>query len=258
MISKNKIKYIRSLRNKKYRNEYRQFFAEGDKIVGDILISKPGLVRELIATPEWLSLNKNKLSPVSSSIITEAGSREYEQISSLETPPGVMALFDIEENVAVQLQADNKLIIALESIQDPGNMGTIIRTASWFGISSILCSEDSADCYNPKVVQASMGGIFSVKISYCGLAEELSKAATIDGLTVYGTFIEGKRIWNEKLNNSAVIVFGNESRGISGNLLPYIREKLTIPGRRNEMSQFTDSLNVASAVAIICSAFTRY
>jgi TrmH family RNA methyltransferase len=136
-------------------------------------------------------------------------------------------------------------------------MGTIIRTACWFGIEQVICSEDSADCYNPKVVQASMGGVFHVKVSYCNLSDILKMANATDGFTVYGTFIDGKRIWDEQLNSKAIIVFGNESRGISGNLMPYIKERLTIPGYITEASLYTDSLNVASSVAIICSAFRR-
>lgn len=257
MISRNKIKYIRSLKNKKFRNEYGQFFAEGDKIVIDILDHKPLLVKELIATEEWVSKNKHRLSGISNESITVTGSKEYDQISALETPPGVMALFDLNVYKSDLISAKEKLSIALDGIQDPGNMGTIIRTACWFGIEQIICSEDSADCYNPKVVQASMGGVFYVKVSYCSLAEALRVANSINGYIVYGTFTDGKRIWDEQLNNKAIIVFGNESRGISGNLMPYIKERLTIPGYITEASLYTDSLNVASSVAIICSAFRR-
>ena len=254
-VSKNKIKYIRSLKVKKFRDEYRQFIAEGDKIVSDILRFNPTLVREVIATGEWLLKNKNKLDLRNSTFLTEVNQKEYDQITSLETPSGVMALFDIPENRADLSGIKGELTLALDGVQDPGNLGTIIRTASWFGIKQLFCSEDCADSYNPKVVQSSMGGVFYVNVIYTALGELLSKFNETAGVTVYGTFTDGKRIWDERLNDSSVIVFGNESKGISDSLLPYIHKKLTIPKYITPGSQNIESLNVASAVAIVCSAF---
>ena len=257
MISRNKIKYIRSLRNKKYRNEYRQYFAEGDKIIRDVLQFKPTLLKELIATGEWLSANKDGLSGLKDTIITEIDIRDYSQISALETPPGVMGLFDMVSFIPDLEAARGRLSIALDGIRDPGNMGTIIRTAAWFGIEQIFCSEDSVEYCNPKVVQSSMGAVFYLRVSYCNLGELLLKAGENGSIFVYGTFADGKRIWDERLNNSSIIVFGNESQGISDGLVQYIRERLAIPKYTESFPGYTESLNVASAVAIVCSAFRR-
>lgn len=276
MLSKNRLKYIRSLRIKKYRDEHRQFVVEGDKIILGLLREEliPGShflsgkadrsgqdllqVRQLIATSAWLEKNSLRNAERIKEI-TEVSEREYKQITMLESPSGVMALLDMPRQRDAQDISLSGISLVLEMIQDPGNLGAIIRTASWFGIKAIYCSPDSVDCFNPKVVQSSMGAILHTPVFYSPLAVLLKRYGEKAGGNVYGTFLAGSSVWEAKLNENAVIVLGNESRGISEDLLPYIPEHLHIPGYRNiekgEMSGSMDSLNVAAAAAIVCAAF---
>lgn len=155
------------------------------------------------------------------------------------------------------IDASEGLSLVLDNIQDPGNLGTIIRTASWFGIRTVFCSPDCADCYNPKVVQASMGAVLHTRVCYTHLPELLKQYTHHTGITVYGTFMSGNSIWEEQPGNNAMIMFGNESKGISNELIPFINVRLHIPHSEGNRSGSAESLNVASAVAIVCAAFTK-
>jgi TrmH family RNA methyltransferase len=241
MISKNQIKLIKSLQQKKYRKLYQLFIAEGVKVIQELLNSNYELV-ELFTTQELFpNVEKSKLN-----YISEA---ELKRISALVTPNECLAVFIIPEKVKVDYS--NTLQIALDDIRDPGNMGTIIRLADWFGVQNILCSEATVDVYNPKVIQSTMGSIARVNVMYCDLKKELLSAK----VPVYGTLLEGENIYAEKLLQPAIIVLGNESNGISPEIQQLITHKITIP--RFGTLQQTESLNVATATAIVLSEFCR-
>lgn len=257
VLSRNRIKYIRSLKIKKYRDIHKQFIAEGDKIINDCIACGSVQIEQLIATKEWLEGHAVTSGHSIIKGIAEVSNKEFSQISSMDSPAGVMAIINIPQILADDIDASEGLSLVLDNIQDPGNLGTIIRTASWFGIRAIFCSPDCADCYNPKVVQASMGAILYTRVCYTHLPEMLKQYAHHSGITVYGTFMSGNSIWEEQPDNNAMIVFGNESKGISNELIPFIKVRLHIPRSEGIRSSSAESLNVASAVAIVCAAFTR-
>jgi RNA methyltransferase, TrmH family len=251
VLGRNRIKYLSSLKIKKYRNQHRQFIAEGDKIVKDILREGRSKIRQLIATREWLESAGPGLTQGAAEII-EADKQDIARISSLETPSMVVAVMDMPEKLPDFAEISSSWSIVLDCIQDPGNLGTIIRTADWFGIRHILCSEDCADCFNPKVVQASMGALFHVNIYYGALPALIRSLTRDKEFTVYGTFMEGIPFREIQSAAKGIIVFGNESRGISEELFPFIGIRITVPPA-NEGDVHVESLNVASAVAVVCS-----
>ena len=249
MISKNTIKIINSLRVKKYRNEAGLFIAEGDKLVEDILVSSLR-IKTLFYTSDWESSADIDFESVL--ISTD----EMKKISGLSSPSNVLALILIPENHYSPQELSGKLTIALDEIQDPGNLGTIIRLANWFGIDTILCSEDTVDAYSPKVIQSCMGAISKVTVVYCDLYETLQDLKKKNGLPVYGTFMEGSNIYAEELNSNGVIVMGNEGNGISPQIEKLVTHKIHIPSYATDNST-VESLNVAMAAAIVCSEFRR-
>ena len=254
VLSRNKIKYLGSLKIKKFRNIHGQFIIEGDKIVRDILHDGHTSISLLIATESWMAANQVRRSIRVKEII-EADMHDLSRISSLETPAEVMAILDVEQPLIDFSEIANSLSIALDNIQDPGNLGTIIRTADWFGIQNIFCSNGCTDCYNPKVVQASMGALLHVKTHYTDLPELLGKLSENPDYVVFGTFMEGQLAFEIPPVRKGIVVFGNESRGISDDLMPFIRSRITIPSVGNVL-RHVESLNVASAVAIVCSVLT--
>lgn len=255
LLSRNKVKFLNSLKMKKFRSIHGQYVVEGDKIVRDILAHHPLAIRLLVATGEWLSCNPvtNRAGKME---IAEADTSDFSRISSLETPPEVMAVLEIPGTTVEHEVLMNSVSIALDNIRDPGNLGTIIRTADWFGISNILCSNSCADCYNPKVVQASMGALPNVRVQYADLKDVFAKLSGSENFTVHGTFLDGQPVFDIKPPQKGILVFGNESRGISDDLLPYITSRITIPPR-HAGRHHVESLNVASAVAIICAVFDK-
>jgi TrmH family RNA methyltransferase len=246
MLTKNQIKFIRSLEHKKFRSESGCFLAEGNKLVADIL---PFFNCELlVARTSWLATQGD----VKAGELVLAEEKDIERASLLRTPQDVIAVFR-----QPQLQVDKKLLqnelsLALDGVQDPGNLGTIIRLADWFGIKNIICSPDSADVFNPKTVQATMGAIARVKIFYTDLPVFVQK---IDA-PVYGTFLEGKNIYTETLTDNGLIIMGSEGQGIGPDLEKHITRKLHIPSF-SVGSQRSESLNVAVAAAVVCSEFRR-
>ena len=253
MISKNKIKYIISLQKKKIRDEEGLFVIEGDKLVKEFLTAKVQ-VKTLIAKPEFI----NSLAPdlkIGSDEIEEVSYEELKLLSTLKTPHNAMAVVPIPKKELDINQILNKLVVALDFVQDPGNLGTIIRAAAWFGIKNIVCSTDCVDVYNPKVIQASMGAILHVDICYSNL-KELLIMANKKNVTVFGTLLEGDSIYNHKLGNKGIILLGNESSGISDELIPFITEKIMIP-KFNNAEEGIDSLNVGMAASIVFSEFLR-
>lgn len=260
-ISKAKIKQIHSLDSKKGRRESGLFIAEGPKVVGDLLELMPAKL--IIATDEWLKANNHRINGTE---IIEVSDEELKKASLLQHPQKVLALFPVpnytDENekhlITLLTNKDEserqKLTIALDGVQDPGNLGTIIRIADWFGISDIICSHDTVDALSPKVVQATMGSIARVHIHYADL-ENLIKALPED-FPVYGTFLDGCNLYDKPLTVGGIIIMGNEGKGISQPIKALVNHRLLIPnypkGRKT-----ADSLNVAIATAITCAEFRR-
>ena len=265
MISKNKIKYIRSLELKKNRNKEGKFVAEGFKVVDDLLALQPADL--IVATQEWLH-GKHLADQTEVIEVTE---EELKKVSFLQHPQQVLAVFrqdtgcNKQDSNNSQEEAEEKnfgfskintqeLSLALDGVQDPGNLGTIIRIADWFGITHIYCSQDTADVYNPKVVQATMGSIARVKVEYGNLLA-LVESLPAD-VPVYGTLLDGYNIYQQQLENRGLIVMGNEGKGISPALAKKVNRRLLIPNFP-EGRATADSLNVAIATAITCSEFRR-
>lgn len=252
-ISSKQIKQFIALKQKKIREKEQLFVAEGEKIVPELLTSKLEIIA-IVAVKEWLNANYKRI-PNSIEVL-ESGNDELMRISSMKTPNKVLAIARIPETDLNTTELNSKLSLVLDTIQDPGNLGTIIRIADWFGIEYIVCSEDSADLYNPKVIQATMGAFLRVKVIYRNLAAFLSEIKKTNLLTVYGTFLEGNNIYSATLSATGIIVMGNESKGISTEIQSYIDKKITIPSF-SSASNKTESLNVSMATAIVCSEFRR-
>lgn len=253
MISKNKIKYILSLQKKKSRDKEKLYVIEGDKLVREYLMSDIH-IRTLVAKQEFINSLPAEL--IKNVAETEYASfEELKKISTLKTPHNAVAIVPMPQEEFDPEIILKDLCAVLDIIQDPGNLGTIIRSASWFGIKNIVCSEDSVDLYNPKVIQASMGAVLHVKVHYSNL-KELIITALQKGLPVYGTVTEGESIYNKKLQKKGLVLFGNESKGISKELLPLITDKIMIP-RFNDSKFGIDSLNVSMAASIMFSEFAR-
>ena len=244
MISKNQIKYIRQLELKKYRKREGVYVAEGPKVVGDLLRRYQPVA--IYATEEWIKMH-------GSEGVMEITDDELRRISFLQHPQQVLALFPIPEKVISNEVVSDKLVLALDGVQDPGNLGTIIRIADWFGIDTIYCSEDTADAYNPKVVQATMGSIARVNIIYTDLLTLINNLPS--SFPIYGTLLDGEDIYQQTLSHEGLIVMGNEGNGISEAIRQKVNHKLLIPSFRE--GDTAESLNVAIATAITCSEFRR-
>lgn len=249
MLSKALQKRIASLENKKQRRESGLFVAEGSKTVLDLIAA--GIVPEkVIATVNWLAENR-----LNASIeVIEVEFEEMKRISFQQTPQGVMGIFRQPQYDTDTTIPQRELCLALDNVQDPGNLGTIIRIADWFGIENIFCSTGTADIYNPKTIQATMGAIGRVKVHYVDLPEML---ASLKGKApIYGTFLDGEVVYTKKLEKHGVIVMGNEGNGIGDECSRHITEKLLIPSYP-EGRATSESLNVSVATAIICNEFRR-
>ncbi|MCY1633374.1 TrmH family RNA methyltransferase [Marinifilum sp. D737] len=253
VLSKNQIKLISSLQKKKYRDSHQLFVAEGDKLVMDLLQTNIK-VAYLVHTPDWKNAPTTEhLNQIENRIETDL--KLMKKVSSLKTPSPVLAVFRIPASDIDEHTIKNSLSILLDDVQDPGNLGTIIRIADWFGIKNIFCSQNTVDVYNPKVIQASMGAIARVKVSYSSLSDLISHYHTED-FPVYGTFLEGETIYKCELQNKGFIVMGNEGQGISEEIGQMVSDKLFIPNFPADQ-ETSESLNVSVATSIICSEFRR-
>lgn len=249
MLSKNDIKNIKSLEHKKFRDENRLFVAEGHKLVGELL----GKFRCVLvaATAEWMANNRN----ISAERVESVTSDELKRASLLRSPQDVLAVFRMPDNATtIASTASRNLVLALDDVQDPGNLGTIVRIADWFGIKDIFCSKGTADIYNPKAIQATMGAIARVCIHYTDLNKELTELPL--SVPVYGTYLNGETIYNAELSQNGVIIMGNEGNGISAEIGKTVNRKLYIPNWPAGAAT-SESLNVAIATAIVCSEFRR-
>ena len=239
MLSKNDIKNIKSLELKKFRDEKGLFIAEGHKLVGEL--SGKFRCNLMVATAEWLNSHKN----IQANRIELVTPEELKRVSLLKTPQDVLAVFSIPMcKTDIVTAASYNLVLALDDIQDPGNLGTIVRIADWFGIKSIFCSKGTADIYNPKAVQATMGAIARVSIQYTDLAGELRQIP--QHIPIYGTYLEGDIIYDTKLSDNGVILMGNEGNGISPEVGNNVTRKLFIPSWPAG-TETSESLNVAIA-----------
>lgn len=247
MLSKNKIKYIRSLDLKKNRKEEHVFVAEGHKLVGDLLGYFP--CHLLIATNTWLKRHPQIIAHE----IIEVTPEELIRASLQKTPQEVLAVFE-QPSYSIQPEViSHSLCLALDDVQDPGNLGTIIRLADWFGIEHIFCSQGTVDVYNPKTVQATMGALARVKLHYCHLS---SLITSLNDTPIYGTFLDGENIYDKELSSHGLIVMGNEGNGISAEVAKLVNERLYIPNYPPQR-ETSESLNVAMATGIICAEFRR-
>ena len=240
MVTKNQIKRIKSLHQKKYRKEHQLFIAEGVKVIEELLQSSFVL--------EHLYVTKDMGFEVADNQVTLVSTEDLKKMSALTTTPNCLAVFHCLESEAIDF---SDWVVALDDIRDPGNLGTIIRLCDWFGIRQLLCSPETVDVYNPKVIQATMGSVSRVNIVYTELPDLLSTQA----VPVYGTFLGGENIYEMKAVQPGVIVMGNEANGISSTIEQLVTRKITIP-RFGDLQQ-TESLNVAMATAIVLSEFRR-
>ncbi|WP_353779861.1 TrmH family RNA methyltransferase [Winogradskyella sp. 3972H.M.0a.05] len=237
MLSKNQLKLIKSLALKKYRTQHRLFTVEGIKGITEFLNSD--------YTLHHLYTTKAIFDTENYTLISET---DLKKISSLKSPNTALAIFEIPEPKPVKLDG---LIVALDNVRDPGNLGTIIRLCDWFGIPELVCNLEAVDCYNSKVVQSTMGSLTRVNVSYLDLEAFIDEHS----ITSFGTFMDGENVYQKQLPKSGIIVLGNEANGISGTLEKIIDERIAIP--RFGTLKATESLNVATATAIILSEFKR-
>ncbi|MDT0605419.1 TrmH family RNA methyltransferase [Croceitalea rosinachiae] len=239
MVSKNQLKLIKSLHQKKYRNQYGLFFVEGLKTVKELLASDFEL--------EYVLVTKSMIANFEEAEVLSISEIDLKKISAFQSPSGVLAVFKIPQT---KLPTNEDWILALDSIRDPGNLGTVIRLCDWFGVQNLVCSPTTVDCYNPKVLQATMGSITRVNIVY----QDLMELITQSNLPTYGAFMDGNSIYEEKFSESGILIMGNEANGISSDLEKMMESKVSIP-------QFgistTESLNVATATAILLNEIRR-
>ncbi len=252
MLSKNQAKFIKSLVMKKNRREEGLFIAEGPKVVGDLL--RGGFIPHSIFTTEQVENWQLMACQYNNRCLVQTiTADELQRISCLQHPQQVLAIFHIPATDNFSFSTlQSTLSLALDGIQDPGNLGTIIRIADWFGIDTIFCAPDTADVYNPKVVQATMGSLAHVRIIYTDLVSLLSQA----NCPIYGTLLDGDNIYDQPLTTNGIIVMGNEGNGISAVTRQFITHKLFIPSYHTD-SRRAESLNVAIATAITCAEFKR-
>lgn len=246
MITNNEIKFLKSLQNKKERDYYKLFFAEGIKLVLDLL--KSNCILNKIYTLEF-NLNLLDKMDIEASKIAVLTEKEMERISNLDTPSSLFGVFEQISNPKIDdiLKSDEPIVI-LDNINIPGNLGTIIRTADWFGIKNIVCSVNSVECYNPKVIQSTMGSINRVNIFYLNIVDILNQISF--EREVFGAFLEGEILSEVAIPKRSVFVIGNESKGVSLELESFISKKIFIPGRIDNSNR-AESLNVSIASGII-------
>jgi RNA methyltransferase, TrmH family len=241
MLGKSQAKYIQSLGQKKVRDEEGVFIAEGPKIVAELLASSNAKIQQLFALPAWIKANHQDCNGVE---LVETDEKDLEKISQLTTPNQVLAVIKKFEMPA-DIQTKETVSIVLDTIQDPGNLGTIIRIADWFGIGQIICSHECADMYNPKVVQSTMGSIARVNLFYTDLVEWLQEQKDV---FIYAAALEGQNVTAMKKINEGLVVIGNESKGISPSIVELVDVRITIPRKGS-----AESLNAAVAAGIILS-----
>ncbi len=245
MLSKSQIKYIKSLSIKKFRAKYKKFVCEGDKIVKELLQNQSFTIDILCATPHWVDRCQHLLNLPEGRLV-QINESELKKVSNLKSPNEVLAVVDMPDHT-VPLTAEQALCLYLDDIRDPGNMGTILRVADWFGLPFVFASPQSVDFYNPKVVQASMGAFLRVGHLQCEVKE---LKALFPRKRVYGASMEGHNLFRYSLDSSGLIVIGNEGQGISEQTAELVDDWIAIPSGGG-----AESLNAAVAAGIICACF---
>lgn len=243
-MTKAEIQLVRSLADKRGRTEHGLFVAEGEKLIGEIRASHLRVRKIFALEGVFDGPEVETVSP-----------HDMERLSLLKTAGNSLALVEIPHHTLAMRHLGDRLTLALDDVQNPGNLGTIIRLADWYGIGDVVCSPATADCFNPKVVQATMGAILRVRIHYTPLAPFL-REATAHGIPIYGTFLEGTNIYDTVLTPTGIIVMGNEGRGVTPEVAAAVTHKLFIPPHPADR-RTTESLNVAMATGIVCSEFRR-
>lgn len=250
-LSQNECKQLASLKIKKYRVQHQLFIVEGEKLLEEALVADIP-VKAIIALEEWWQNHPLKIESVS---CLTASPQQLKHLSQMVTPPPVIAVVHIPNRPFSIKYLQHRISIALENIQDPGNLGTIIRMADWFGIDHVICSSDSVEAYNPKVIQSSMGSIFRVKVHYTDL-KPFIKEANAQHIPIVGAFLDGENVYTAQLPPGGILLMGNESRGISAELTALVDKRITIPST-NTSQHHAESLNVAMATAIVCAEWHR-
>jgi len=252
MLSKNRIKELQSLSQKKFRNANKLFLAEGDKIVFELIKSDFPII-ELICTEKWLSEKGRGITSKKQIPIAIAEEFQLEKISLLNTPSEVIAVCAFPEEQK-NIDINNKLILFIDAVRDPGNLGTLIRLADWFGVSQLIASEDTVEWTNPKVIQSSMGSFIRLQPQYIN---PISFFSSIIGKTeIYAADLEGENIYQAELSNHGILIVSSESHGLSNYLETFVSKKINIPKFSENLSS-AESLNVATAAAILLSEFRR-
>ncbi len=246
MLSKSKIKLINSLRVKKYRDSENLFVVESNKLANEVLHSS-FTIRFVVATGKWLE--KNEID--SKHELIEVSEQEFKKISSQTTPQQILIVLEKPEFDLNIAKLENELYFVLDDIQDPGNLGTIIRLSDWYGMKHVICSHETADVFNHKTIQSTMGAFLRTQVHYVDLVEFFEQ---VKNTPVYGTFMDGENIHQTKLSSNGAIILGNEGNGISGKLAQHINKRISIPKIGTEGPE---SLNVAIAAAIVVSEFRR-
>ena len=239
MISKAQVKHIRSLDDKKNRTEFQQFIVEGDKMCKELILSNYNIL-QIYATETWVQSNENILSHLQNKIVFTP-QFDLQKISNFKSPQQVLAVVECSKQQEINVQND---IIILDNLQDPGNMGSIIRIADWYGVSQIICNTNTVDTYNPKVVQASMGSVFRVQCIYTNLFDFFTQYKNLE---TYACVMNGENLNHIKPTKNSAIIIGNESSGISKEIIDLAKNKITIP-KKGE----AESLNAAIACGIVC------
>ncbi|MBO0591991.1 RNA methyltransferase [Cellulophaga sp. E16_2] len=239
MVGKSQIKLIKSLQLKKNRNLHQLFVVEGLKTIQELLKSSFE-VYSVFSTDDHFVEENSAFSALISSV-------DLKKMSSLNTPNGYLGVFKMSQKKAIH---DNAWVVAVDTIQDPGNLGTIIRLCDWFGIKDLVCSSDTVDCYNPKVIQATMGSITRVNVTYLNLIDFLEET----GLPIYGAFMDGETVYTSQMPVKGILVMGNEANGVSAEVEKLVQKRISIP---QFGAQTAESLNVATATAILLNEIRR-
>jgi TrmH family RNA methyltransferase len=257
MISQSQIKLLRALHRKKQRDRHRIYLAEGEKLITEFSGAGYGAghrIEQIFATGDWIEAHGTLLESFAGRIV-QVTPAEMKKISTMVTPPGAPAMITMPPSQPSFDTLRHDPALVFESIRDPGNLGTIIRTADWFGFRQLVCTPDSVDLFNPKVVQSTMGAITRVQVHYMEIGELLARKE-IQEKPVYGTFLQGENIYSTRWEKAPLILFGNESKGLSGSYDRYIGKRLCIPSHQDGRVG-SESLNVASSVAVVCSEYRR-
>ncbi|MFM1746010.1 MAG: hypothetical protein RLZZ630_1947 [Bacteroidota bacterium] len=251
MLSSGRLRFVRSLHQKKFREKEGLFLVEGPKLVHELIQNKAFAVDSIYATSNWRL--PDGLDPELVQIVTD---EQLARLSVLDSPNRVLAVCQIPASSGHTIPPTRGLTLLLDQISDPGNLGTIIRTADWFGVSQVFCSPDSAELFNPKVIQATMGSVFRMKVFHTPLIDLLVRNTESTGIPVYAAVLGGENVFQTELKKDAWLLIGNESRGVSPMLMPFVTRAVTIPSFAKGPAK-AESLNVSVATGILCAEFLR-